>query len=89
VEHHEQEAQKEPQENQHHGGESSQPGAQTALQKSEHDHEQAAAHGEARTPCGAEIRTHRCAETPSPSAPSDSTGRYHKPQCEESQADAR
>jgi hypothetical protein len=55
----------------------------------EHDHEQAAVHGGARTPCGAKIRTHRHAETPSPSAPSDNTGGCHKPQCEESQADAR
>jgi hypothetical protein len=42
---HEQQIQKEPQENQHHRGESPQPEAQTAPQKSEHDHEQAATHG--------------------------------------------
>jgi hypothetical protein len=76
---HEQQAQKEPQENQHHGGESPQPKARTTPQKSKQDHEQAAVHDEARTPCGAEIKTHRCVETPSPSAPSDNTGRCHKP----------
>jgi hypothetical protein len=89
VEHHEPQAQKEPQEDQHHGGESPQHKAQTAPQKAEHDHEQAAAHGGARTPCGVEIRTHRRAETLSPSAPSGNTGRCHKLQCKESQADAR
>jgi hypothetical protein len=46
-------------------------------------------HGGARTPCGVEIRTHRRAKTPSLSASSDNMGRCHKPQCKESQADAR